>query len=289
MRFIKAIIFLLLSIILLPTAVSAQTGLKVLSYNVLYGLQNDSVTKQSYVEWVKQKDPDIVAYQEMNDFTQKGLEAFAAQYGHAYAVLSKTDGFPVALTSKYPIVNTQKVVDNMWHAYIYANVNGNHVFVIHFSPFSYQKRRHEVAEVLARAALIPQEEPIMIMGDFNSLSADDADAYDEAFLESRREAERQREIVRNLDNGKLDYSVTDAMKKAGFQDAIRLFHQDFQRSAPTQKYFKGTMQRIDYLWVNDVLAQRIRSADFIYDDVTDTISDHYPLFVTFDTASPPTR
>src|SRR5690606_41941561 len=98
------------------------------------------------------------------------------------------DGFPVALTSKYPIVNTQKGVDNMWHAYLYANVNGNHVLVIHFSPFSYQKRRHEVAEVLARAALIPQEEPIMLLGDFHSLSHDDADEYDDAVVGRRRAA-----------------------------------------------------------------------------------------------------
>ncbi len=274
----KYILFGLL-LIILPAVLSAQQKLSVLSYNVLKGLQADSVNQNTYVDWVKKISPDIVAYQEMNGFTQKKLEDFAAQYNHPYAVLSKTDGFPVALSSKYPIVNVQKVVDNMWHAYIYANINNVHVFVLHLSPFSYRKRQAEVAEILARAALIPENEPVMIMGDFNSLSADDSVAYDGAFWENQKAAEKKRKIIQNLNNGQLDFSVTNAMKKAGFHDALHMHNKKFRHSAPTKKYFHDIVKRIDYVWVNDVLAKQVTKADIIYDDVTDSISDHYPLYI----------
>lgn len=261
---------------------SAQTNFKVLSYNVLKGLQGDSATQAKYVKWVKNIDPDIIAYQEMNSFTPESIEQFAARYGHPYAVISKIDGFPVALSSKYPIVNVQKVVDNMWHAYLYANINNVHVFVIHFSPFSYQKRQSEVKEVLARAALVPKNEKVMIMGDFNSLSEDDAVMYTEEFVNAQKKREEKQSHIRNLSNGKIDYTITGAMKDAEYKDALQLFHSDFQKSCPTMKYGSNFLKRIDYIWVNPKLSKSIKSANFIYDDITNNISDHYPLLVTFD-------
>ncbi|MBL7969994.1 MAG: endonuclease/exonuclease/phosphatase family protein [Prolixibacteraceae bacterium] len=268
--------------LLLSLNLSAQTNFKVLSYNVLKGLQGDSATQNEYVKWVRNIDPDIIAYQEMNNFTPESIEQFAARYGHSYAVISKTDGFPVALSSKYPIVNVQKVVDNMWHAYLYANINNVHVFVIHFSPFSYQKRQAEVKEVLARAALVPKNEKVMIMGDFNSLSDDDAAMYNEEFILSQKEKEEKQSHIRNLNNGKIDYTVVGAVKEAGYKDALRLFHTDFQKSCPTRKYGSKFPKRIDYMWINPKLVKSVKAANIIYDDVTDRISDHYPVLVTFD-------
>lgn len=268
--------------LLLSLDLSAQTNFKVLSYNVLKGLQGDSAIQETYVKWVKNIDPDIIAYQEMNNFTQKSIEPFAARYGHPYAVISKIEGFPVALSSKYPIVNVQKVVDNMWHAYLYANINNVHVFVIHFSPFSYQKRQAEVKEVLARAALVPKNEKVIIMGDFNSLSEDDAAMYNEEFIAAQKAGEKKQSHIRNLNNGKVDYTITGAMKEAGYKDALRIFHTDFQKSCPTKKYGSKFPKRIDYMWINPKLTKSVKSANLIYDDVTDHISDHYPILVTFD-------
>src|SRR5690606_14682383 len=102
MKITKTSIFLLLTLSLAFThLVSAQSEFKVLSYNVLEGLQQDSLIQEEYQEWVRKIDPDIVAYQEMNKFTQRGLEQFARRYGHPYAVMSKLEGYPVALSSKY--------------------------------------------------------------------------------------------------------------------------------------------------------------------------------------------
>lgn len=266
-------------LLVFPITLSAQQKLRILSYNVLKGFQSDSLNENTYVDWVKTIAPDMISYEEMNGFTQKKLEDLASRYGHPYAVLSKTDGFPVALSSKFPIVNVQKVVDNMWHAYIYANINNVHVFVTHLSPFSYRKRQTEVAEILARAALIPKNEPVMIMGDFNSLAASDSASYNAAFLENEKAAEKKRAIVQNLNNGQLDFSVTNAMKEAGFYDSLPLFHKTFQRSVDTKKYPRDFQKRIDYVWVNKVLAKKLVKADILYNSATDSISDHYPMYI----------
>lgn len=285
----KKIIYLYVTAILLGGAsqMSAQSGtgkdeFKLLSYNVLYGLQNNDTIKDMYVEWVKEINPDVVAYQEMNDFTQKSLEQFAARYGHPYAVQSKIEGFPVALTSKYPIVNVQKVVDNMHHVYLYANINGIHMLVIHFSPFSLEKRRNEVREVLARAALIPSGEKVAIMGDFNSLAQIDAANYSTEMLDARKESEKKNAHIRNLDKGQFDYSVTNAMLDAGYVDLLKKFHPDFVYTIGSKKYRSKFLSRIDFVWVNEALAKYVTSTNVIYDDVTEQASDHYPLLVTFD-------
>ena len=268
------------------SSVDRSSKFKILSYNVLTGFQQDSIIQDQYVTWVKKINPDIIAYQEMDYFTQKKIEAFAARYQHNYAVISKEHGCPTALSSQYPIVNVQKVVDNMWHAYIYANINGIHVFVIHFSPAQLVKKRAEVKEVLAHAALIPKNEKIVILGDFNSLSEDDAESYGDEYLELRKRSEAQNPNIRNLDNGKLDFSVIRAMKDAGFVDAYRMFHQDFKASMPTKKYIRegviNTPRRIDFVWLNPELAKYAVSADYLHDDDTNTMSDHYPLLVEFE-------
>ena len=79
----------------------------------------------------------------------------------------------------------------------------------------------------------------------------------------------------------LDYTVTGAMVKASYIDVLSLFHSDFQLSIPTKKYGSKYPKRIDYMWVNPKFAKFATSANFIYDDVTDKLSDHYPLFVTY--------
>jgi exodeoxyribonuclease-3 len=250
--------------------INGQSNFKILTYNTWNGFQGDSLIQKQYVHWVKKINPDVIAYQEMTAFTQLKTEKLAEQYNHNYAVqveyhtAKDADCCPVALSSKYPTVNVQKVVDNMWHSYIYANIKDIHMFVLHFSPFSSIKRSAEVKMILAHAATIPPNEKIVIMGDFNSFSEDDSETYDE----------------RKKDYGALEYSIPQAMKEAGFKDAYRIFHQNFKHSCPTKRK-SGAPARIDYMWLNPEMAKYVVSADYIHDEDTDYMSDHYPLLVAF--------
>lgn len=276
------VLILVLGLSAQPPGALAQSPFKILSYNVLMGLQQDSLNQADYIKWVKEFDPDIVAYQEMNDFTQKSLEQLAARYGHPYAVQSKLEGFPVALSSKHPIINVQKVVDNMWHAYLYATVKDIHVFVIHFSPFDYKKRNQEVRNVLAHAASLPKNERILIMGDFNSLDRSDSPNYSQEMVEGMRRREKEQAHIRNLNEGQIDYTVMDQLATAGFKDTYWLVNKDFKHSIPTKKYGSGNFRRIDFMWANPKMAKDVKKATIIHDDYTDRMSDHYPVYVEFD-------
>mgnify|MGYP000923699853 CR=1 FL=1 len=271
---------------MLSTYSYAQQKVKILSYNVLYGLK-DSVNTERYKQFVSQLDPDIVATQEMNGWTQKTLEKLAGSYGHPYALQSKEEGFPVSLSSKTPLVNFKKVTENMWHAYIYAKVKDIHIFVIHFSPFSYAKRLEEVDNILAQVNELPQDEPILIMGDFNSLSRADQLQYGEDLLASMKNSEQQHAHIRNLNNGQIDYSVLDKLQQAGFKDSYYLTHKEFTGSVPTFKddngnikeSNKGISKRIDFLWCNPVAAKLVTKSEVVKDELSHYISDHYPIYV----------
>ncbi len=273
-RFIIVLILLLL----VGVSYSQNNVKKIISYNVLEGLQQDSANQQMFIKWVRDIKPDVIAFQEMNKFTQKSLENLAREYDHPYAILSKLDGYPVALSSKYPIVNVQKVVDNMWHAYIYANIDNIHFFVIHFSPHSLTKRLEEVKLILAHAKTLPEDEPILIMGDFNSMDRSDADQYDDKMLEGMRQRESQLSHIRNLNNGNIDYTVMDQMKQGGFIDTFWLTNKSFKPSVTTPKF--GTpSRRIDFIWANQVAADKVVNGTILHDDCTNVMSDHYPVYI----------
>jgi exodeoxyribonuclease-3 len=213
-----------------------------------------------YVEWIKKKAPDIIGNQEMNYMTQKGYEALAARYGHSYAVISKENGYPPALSSKHAMTGVQKVTANFTHAYIYAKIKDIHIFVLHLSRQIVAKRIAEIKIILDHAASIPANEKIAIMGDFNSVSPDDSTHYKQE-----------------------NYEVIQSMKDAGFVDAYRLFHQNYTLSKPTKKWDKGSgyNSRIDFMWLSPELAKYAVRAEYIYDEDTEVMSDHYPLLVEF--------
>lgn len=278
-------LFLIFSFII-QIQVYGQTELKILNYNVWDGFKrynvSDTLNQNIFIEWVKNISPDIIAYQEMCFISQDDFEDFATKLNHNYAILSnpfktlKKD-FPVALTSKYPIVNVRKVEDNMHHAYLYAKIKDIHLFVIHLSPFSLEKRINEIDQILAEAALLPKKENIMIMGDFNSLSADDSLYYKNLKVNQIKEI-----------RGNPDYSVINKMKNSGYYDVFRIFHKEFAKSMPTEVADSiltslsrpSVPRRIDYVFVNKVLAKKLISADFLIDSTTNKISDHYPLLIT---------
>ena len=98
----KSIIFslrllLLTAIIIATTNVSAQKlPMKIISYNIFIGMKTDTTAaKSKFSAWLKQNDPDILALQEVNKFTQSSLETLARSYDHPYAVLLKEPGYPV--------------------------------------------------------------------------------------------------------------------------------------------------------------------------------------------------
>lgn len=281
MKILQSISAWLITLILSATVGLGQQPLTYLSYNILEGFNNDSTLKADFTKWVNDKNPDIVAYQETNKFTQKSLETFAAGYGHPYAILAKENGYPVALTSKYPIVNVQKVLDNMWHGYIYAQILDYHIFVLHLSPHNQRKRSFEIQQLITHSKTLPDKAKIIFSGDFNALSDKDIAQYDDRLLQSMRESEANTAHIRNLKNNQIDYGILKAMEQANFTDVYYHIHRKFKYSIPTKKYAQpGSIpRRIDFIMVSKNLVSKIKEVEIIHDSYTDYLSDHYPLIM----------
>ncbi|MBB5436889.1 exodeoxyribonuclease-3 [Pedobacter sp. AK017] len=267
--------FLLLALIMNCSGlqVFAQHKLRVISYNILEGMKNDTTKgKQVFVNWVKSYAPDILALQECNKFTQLSLEEMAARYGHPYAILVKTTGYPVGITSKYPIVDVQKITDNMTHGFIVCKIKDLNVIVLHLNPHKYRKRREEIGEILGTMAVAPVRERWMIMGDFNSFSPLDKDNYQDGdALKSLQEAAKKYSYHDNLVDGKsLDFQVQQQILDFGLKDAGKIVEPG---SIPKR--------RIDYIYVSKDLIKKVTTAHFIRDDFTAGYSDHKPVIMEF--------
>ena len=264
-------------------ALSAQSSkpvMKIIAYNILEGMKNDTTTgKQAFAAWVRSQDPDILALQETNGFTQESLQELAESYGHPYAILCKEPGYPPALTSKYPIVNVRRVTDNMTHGFIQADVAGYHIVSIHLNPHSYKKRLKEAEVLLQTLATQPDRTKWIIMGDFNSFSPYDSLQYaDGKFRDTQKQRMVKSPHLQNLNNGQVDFSVQARILDAGLVDMSPVLHRDFSPTFPTRAYTgkNSFHQRYDYVFVTRDLKNKVQGLEIIRDDFTDKSSDHYP-------------
>lgn len=293
----------------IATQVSAQQKeLKLISYNVYWGMKQDTTqNKAKFAEWIRQQDPDIIAFQEMNEFSQesadlkelqnkkcsslKNLERFAESYGHSYAFIVRepfTDGtisFPVAITSKYPIVNVQRVVENCIHGFLVAEIGGHNFIITHLHPFSAAKRTKEVDQILAVVESKPADAKWLFMGDLNSVSPLDKSGYDDNLLRDFiKEDRKKRPQNKNLGpDDELDYSIQQKILNFGFVDAFKVSHPQFESSAPTKMFYDQSKHplRYDYLYVSKNMKKDIIKCEIIKDDFTDIYSDHYPVMLIF--------
>jgi exodeoxyribonuclease-3 len=246
---------------------------------------DQSENKAGFVSWINSISPDIVSLQEVNGFTQTTLEKTARNYGHPYAVLLKEEGYPVALTSKYPIVNVKKVIDNMHHGFILAQILDYNIIVLHLSPHKYWKRKEEVELILSKIKNTNPKGKWIIMGDFNTYSPLDSLNYQDGLLKERiKTLEAKYKSHENLKNDNIDYSVIQRILDFGLFDALKLKNKTYIATVPTlllehADIKNNTTMRIDYIFISKNLKRKLLNCSVIKDDFTHYNSDHYPVFM----------
>lgn len=293
--------FLLLASTFQTYSQSGETSFTVLNYNSLHGFEGDSLKKTKYLKWLKNHSPDVVAYQEMIGFSKHELSSFAQKYGHNHSVImSKETGYdvthPIAITSRYPLDKVEMRNAEMWHGYVYVQIKGIHIIATHLAPFTLKDRQKDVSLILNKVRQLPKGAMVLVAGDFNALARFDAVNYGNKLVESLKKAEgrlepksgtpivKNRIIYRNnLNNGEIDYSVTDSMQAASFVDTYFLHYKTFKNSVPVKSQLKKSsiLRRVDYIWMNGPLSKKSVAADIIQDEVTDALSDHYPVMAKF--------
>ena len=256
--------------------------LKVLSCNVLKGFSGDLGIEQAFQEWIIERKPDVIAIQELNGFNPKRLEEFAKKMGYPFAVMHKEEGYPLGLLSKYPISNVKKIKDGMRHGILYGKILDYNFIITHLVSYTYQQRIKEVDSVVLQLVNeIPKNEKIIMMGDFNNMSPEDKQYYDNnpEKIKALVNSEKNNPGNTYLKNGKIDYTTIQKVLDAGFYDTYKIFNKHYDKSAPTKMKNHNNYTRIDYIWVNKNARPDCVDMFIVKDNLTDYMSDHYPTLL----------
>jgi exodeoxyribonuclease-3 len=276
---------------------SNDESLKVIAHNIWNGFDwgKDKERRDKYVNWVKLQNPDVMALQELCGYTQEKLLEDAKKWGHNYAEILKTDGYPVGITSKKPITVKERVLENMHHGFMHCETYGIDFFIIHFSPFSHKKRHEEAKTILDRLSNLPSDQnKYMVLGDFNAVSPFDAHFYKDniGIIESMKASEEKHAHVRNLFYGGLEYGVLAKLLGYPLKDIVQEHTSNLEDrySSPTEIFkpeknnqnIPERAKRIDYILTSPYLASKCIAAKVLNKEPTYYLSDHYPVLAIFD-------
>jgi len=289
--------FFLLFFILLPFSMNGQKStMKVITYNILNGFDwgKDTVREAKVASWINNQKPDVVALQELCGFTQKKLEELARKWGHNYAVILKSAGYPVGLTSNKPIELKEKLLEDLWHGMLHCKTWNTDFFVVHLSPSDWKFRKKEAEIITGKIKeCCIDADPIVVLGDFNAVSPYDGDfnLMNPYQLERMRKSDAKSKKYKNLRNGEYDYSVLSLFLSVPLTDVCQRFvAEDRRTTCPTPinvpkwltaEEMKITKQRIDYILVSSSLAVNCIDAKIFNGKNYYYLSDHYPVMAEF--------
>jgi exodeoxyribonuclease-3 len=273
----------------------SPTTLKVMTYNIWNGFDwgKDNDRKNKLIAWVKSQNTDVLALQELCDYTQEKLLTDAKKWGHNYAEILKTSGYPVGITSNRPIEVKEKLLENMHHGALHCGIANIDFLIIHFSPFSHVKRHEESKIILEKLTKLSLDQKrYIVLGDFNAVSPHDADLYknNETLLPSLKASELEHDHVRNLLNYELEFGVIGSLLGYPLIDVSQKHTSgwDERVSCPTQVFEteKGigrpdNSKRIDYILVSPLLSGKCINAKVMNQKETYYLSDHYPVIAEF--------
>lgn len=296
----KLYLFLVILSVLFGGTLKAQENesFKIISYNIWNGFDwgKDENRRSELTSWVKDQNPTIVGLQELCKYSDAKLKEDAKKWGHNYSVLLKKSGYSVGLTSEYPIEIIEKIRDGMHHGALHCRTAGIDVFVIHFSPGSYKKRREETKVILEKLEVVAKSNTkYLVMGDFNAHSPFDADLYkNEVLLNRYRKSNADKPEKGNLVDNEFDFAVLSNFLAFPLIDPCQRFTKGIAKrgSFPGRALGKinnedehqlvERLERIDYILLSPQLAKNCLSARIANQKNNWYLSDHYPVITEID-------
>ena len=250
--------------------------MKLLTYNIWYGGHPDRLPFIKKV--IKQQAPDVVALQEANNFTKKTVDEFR-KLGYSYAVHIKGkedsgkgtfDGVVLA-KQQFRVINRFKHMRNAG-VHVYFPQFKPSLCSVHLTPYTEKDRLKELSIILKSQARYSNK---MIVGDLNSLNADDK--YPATLVPLFKKLR----FTRWLTKGKLNcYGVIPALQKNGYVDMAQVLGtKDITWWTPIKEKPIKTLFRIDYCFVSKNLLPSVKSVRVIKNALTRKASDHYPVLV----------
>jgi exodeoxyribonuclease-3 len=163
-----------------------------------------------------------------------------------------------------------------------------YIYVIHLHPSNWETRKAEIIQILQNIDELPPDSKVILAGDFNTFSPLDSVYYTLGRLEPFFNDRDLLYEEKNLNNGKLEYSVIQEVMDFGLIDlesSMRDSSYNFPGSFPTlieKEGEHGDQRRLDYVFASKNLAKKVINARIINSDTTCILSDHLPVVVDLD-------
>ncbi|MEL6256401.1 MAG: endonuclease/exonuclease/phosphatase family protein [Bacteroidota bacterium] len=272
----------------------SPTNFKVMTYNIWNGFDwgKDTLRKENWIRWIQDKNPDVLALQELCGYDEEQLKADAKKWGHNYVKILKTEGYPTGLTSKKPISLKERLTDELWHGMLHCTTYGIDFFVLHLSPADSDFRFNE-ANIIAKKVKAIDSDNYIILGDFNAHSPFDHELMkqNQALLE--KYSKNNSDKYSNLRLGEFDYSVVSTFIALPAIDVSKDFvdiDSRFTFPAPVLiGSYRESMdeviqsrERIDYIFTSPIIAKKCTNVTVFNTAETEHLSDHFPVMAEFE-------
>lgn len=251
--------------------------MRLLQYNILDGCRELSRSER-LDQWMAEQSYDVIGLNEMNEWTAEEFEQRASKWGYPYTRLLVTSisKYHMGIAAKTPIDYVTHAEAPYHHGMLHVKIKGIHFLLTHMSPMDSLRREQEAAAIAMRIADL--DEPVVVMGDLNSLSPGDRGRYEQVELVQRfRTNERQTRA--HLVDGHINYRPIELLLEAGLSDTANT-GDAFELSLPTHiNGIPGPKAgvRLDYILVNSKLQQHRPQSRVLRSTELDTLSDHYPV------------
>ena len=262
-----------------------SSQLRIITHNVWYGFTKVPERKKTWITWMNKQQPDIVALQELNEYSDQKLAEDAKSYGHTHSALLKEGGFPTGITSRYPIEDIKRITEGFHHGLMRARIKQMYLYIIHLHPSNWETRRIEIGKILQDIEALPSDAKVILLGDFNTFSPLDSAYYSHGKLEPFFNDRDAQYGEKNLNNGNLDYTVIQKLMDYGFIDleaSLRTSSYKFFGTFPTlveKEGVHGDQRRLDYVFASKNLTNKVTRAKIVTSDTALILSDHLPLIV----------
>jgi exodeoxyribonuclease-3 len=276
-----------------------EPPLRLVSLNILEGAPGGRMER--IAAWLDTVDPDVVGLLECNGGSDTWLKKHAREWGHEHAVFGvASSGYHVALTSRWPMEDVRVDTTHFRHACVSARIKGLRVVVVHLRPETGDLRLAEVRHLPLESG--PQASPLVLMGDLNSLSSLDDDAYEKTELEhifdsaAAGDAKDVKLLKKFTVAGKLDYRVLDELYRDNLTDLVHSTSNSsytvvvskgpassvvFSPTVPTVLHQDLDFMNNDHsMRLDYVLGRHVSVAGFcdtVREPATEQLSDHLPV------------
>lgn len=274
-RYLHAFFFLLCH---LSEQMIAASPVKALFWNVFEGLGGRTDPRMKELKRIV-SDFHVVTLSELNHWDANALHEFFREDFPFSIFLETKTGYHLGALSKAPIIEKVVSSDKPMHHGILVFETYSIIFcLIHLDPHSSEKRVSEVKHI--SNTLSPyMDKPVLILGDFNTLSP--TDNYTEDSLKTLYDNRQTRKKF--FRSSQIDYrpfthlTVSDTYFDLGKAN-------DFSVPTPVNADFMhATKLRLDYIMGNEHARRAsLSAAAVLNNEETSVLSDHFPITITFD-------